>query len=391
MGAQEWMKESIDEFFTRRQEPSQHECDQKAHALLQAKAVKPVEMQGSLSYTVIATTETIISFRVPESKLGNETESLAKYIHGDLVPQSAYHGKLGDEKNDGKNLLIYTMPYLPGKAYLEIHPFGPQLSDTALGKHVNFARHLARYFARCWLKPQSVSSEVLQEAQENLKAKLNLLKGYEKYAFLHETIAELEGENGVSYLFSKEYPQVLNHMDLSETNVLVDPESFAITGIIDWSLGAVKPFGYELCAPRRMSGVMSGAGWHDYCSREVSDSAFWDEFWHATGIKEDQERSDIKRHSLLASKLGWIMKFAFFKTLDGKPLGVRGKPTRYLSEWFGAGWSQVRPVTEPAAEDAAPRTPEVYGENAEGQKASAADLPPVVKAQDESTTDTTKG
>lgn len=144
MGAQDWMKEAIDEFFAQRQEPSQQECDQKAYALLQAKAVRPVEMQGSLSYTVIATTETIISFRVPESKLGNQTENLAKYIHGDLVPQAVYHGRLGDDKNEKKSLLIYTMPYLRGKAYLEIQPFGPQLSDTALEKHVNFVRHLAR-------------------------------------------------------------------------------------------------------------------------------------------------------------------------------------------------------------------------------------------------------
>ncbi|KAK8091693.1 hypothetical protein PG997_002054 [Apiospora hydei] len=144
MGAQDWMKQAIDEFFDRSQEPSQQECDQKAYALLQAKAVRPVEMQGSLSYTVVATTETIISFRVPEGKLSNEHESLAKYIHGDLVPQSVYHGKLGDEKDDKKNLLIYTMPYLQGKSYLEVATFGPGLSDTVLEKHVNYIRHLAR-------------------------------------------------------------------------------------------------------------------------------------------------------------------------------------------------------------------------------------------------------
>lgn len=138
------MKEAIDEFFTQRQEPSQQECDQKVYALLQAKSVRPVEMQGSLSYTVIATTETIISFRVPEAKLGNETESLAKYIHGDLVPQATYHGRLGDDKKDEKSLLIYSMPYLQGKAYLEVHPFGPKLIDTALEKYVNYTRHLAR-------------------------------------------------------------------------------------------------------------------------------------------------------------------------------------------------------------------------------------------------------
>ncbi|KAK7960674.1 hypothetical protein PG988_011888 [Apiospora saccharicola] len=264
---------------------------------------------------------------------------------------------LGDEKNDEKSLLIYTMPYLPGKAYLEVLPFGPKLSDAALENHVNFVRHLARYFARCWLKPQSVSSEVLQQAQASLKTKLDLLKASKEYAFLHETIAELEGEHGISHLFSKEYPQVLNHMDLSETNVLVDRESFAISGIIDWSLASVQPFGFMLWGLRRMSGVMSGAGWHDYCSRDVSDGAFWDEFWHATGIKQEQERHDIQRHSLLA-------------------------------KWFGAPWSQVLPVSQPAVEDDAPGSPP--GSGVEEYKTTAADLPPAVKAQGFSTADTTE-
>ncbi|KAK8108946.1 Protein kinase-like protein [Apiospora sp. TS-2023a] len=208
------------------------------------------------------------------------------------------------------------------------------------------------------------------------------MKSSEQYAFLHDTIAELEAESGISYFFSKEYPQVLNHMDLSETNVLVDPDSYAISGIIDWSLASVQPFGFELWALRRMSGVMSGAGWHDYCSRDVSDGAFWDEFWHATGIKEDQERRDIQRHSLLASKLGLIMQFAFSKTRGE----VRAKPTDYLTEWFGAPWSQVLPVSQPAVEDAAPGSPPGFG--AEGQKTTAADLPPAVKAQGDSAAET---
>lgn len=181
-------------------------------------------------------------------------------------------------------------------------------------------------------------------------------------------------------------------MDLSETNILADRESLAISGIIDWSLASIQPFGFELWALRRTSGIMSGAGWHDYCSREVSESAFWEEFWNVTGIKEDQERSGIQRRSILASKLGLIIEFAFFRTLDGKPLdGVVEKPARYLREWLGAPWSHVLPVAETAAKDAVHGAPRGSGENAEGHKTTATNLPPVAKAQGESTVDTTKG
>ncbi|KAK8076295.1 hypothetical protein PG994_003567 [Apiospora phragmitis] len=346
MGAQDWMKQAIDEFFDHHKDPTQQECDQKAHALLRAKAVRPVEMQGSLSYTVIATTETVVSFRVPEAKLGNEYESLAKYIHGDLVPQSAYHGRLGDEKDDKRSLLIYTMPYLPGKSYLEVQPFGPELTDVALEKHVNYIRHLAR---RSW------------------KAKAGYLT-----------------------CSARGYPQVLSHMDLSETNVLVDEESFDISGVIDWSQASVQPFGFELWALRRMLGVMSGPGWHDYSSRGVSESAFWDEFWHATGINDDKQRNYIQRQSLLASKLGVVMDFAFSRTLDGRPLDVvMDKPARYLREWLGASWLQILPIRQPGVENARAGAREVSREAAEGQKTTT-DLSPGIEAQVDPTADTIK-
>ncbi|KAK7937799.1 uncharacterized protein PG986_014667 [Apiospora aurea] len=280
--------------------------------------------------------------------------SLARYIHGDLVPQSAYHGKLGDEKDDKKNLLIYTMPYLQGKSY----------------------------FARCWLKPQVVSPEVLQQTKASFKIKLAILKSSEKFAFLHGIVTELEGESGISHLFSNEYPQVLNHMDLPGTNILVNPESFAISGVIDRSLASIQPFGYELWASRGMSGAMPEPGWHDYCSRGVTESAFWDGFWHAIGIKEGQERLDIQRPPLLASKLGLIMDFTFYRTLDGNPLDeLKDSPARYLGEWLGSPWSQVLPIRHPAVEDAPAEAQEASGETAEGQKVATTDTSPVACTQ----------
>ncbi|KAK8066240.1 hypothetical protein PG997_012987 [Apiospora hydei] len=65
-GVERWMKESIEEWFSERPKPTQQTLDDHAKALLKGSSVRPVGFQGTLSYTVIVTTEKIVSFRIPE-------------------------------------------------------------------------------------------------------------------------------------------------------------------------------------------------------------------------------------------------------------------------------------------------------------------------------------
>ncbi|UCK58782.1 hypothetical protein AFCA_001624 [Aspergillus flavus] len=87
-------------------------------------------------------------------------------------------------------------------------------------------------------------------------------------------ISELE--TTLPLLFASEYPQVLTHGDLSYTNVLVNPNTYEITGIVDWSLAEVQPFGIELDCLFLMTGCMTLSGWHYYTCRPQLLEAFWD-------------------------------------------------------------------------------------------------------------------
>lgn len=53
---------------------------------------------------------------------------------------------------------------------------------------------------------------------------------------------------GLPALFSGDYPLVITHGDLSEMNLLVDPLSGKITGIVDWAETSIQPFGFTLRA-----------------------------------------------------------------------------------------------------------------------------------------------
>lgn len=71
---------------------------------------------------------------------------------------------------------------------------------------------------------------------------------------------------------------MLTHGDLSLTNILVDETSHQITGLVDWSLATVSPFGLELDFLLLTMGYMDFSGWHDYECKALLQTAFWDEF-----------------------------------------------------------------------------------------------------------------
>lgn len=122
----------------------------------------------------------------------------------------------------------------------------------------------------------------------------------------------------VPRLFSDAHPQVLHHGDLSKTNILLDEDNFSITGIVDWSLAAVQPFGVELDSLYLMTGCMDLAGWHDYSCRPRLLDAFWAEFWTVAGIEDgDETRREMRETAELGAKIGAILRYGFQRNNDG--------------------------------------------------------------------------
>ncbi|KAK8040767.1 hypothetical protein PG994_013774 [Apiospora phragmitis] len=357
-GVDGWMQEAITQFFERRPGSSQQALDEHAASLISGSTISPVGMQGSLSYTVVATTKTIISFRIPENKLGGEMDKAAQEIHGSLVPLATYHGPAPNTESKNGRLEIYTMPCLEGKTYLEAALLGPQRRDQEVARHTQFSQDLARYFARCWNNPRPLDPSRLKEQCDAISEKLSLLEGAPGFEFLGGSIVQLRGSQGLNYLYSEAWPHVVTHGDFSETNILVDPETLVISGLIDWSLAKIAPFGLELSALRRMSGFMSGDGWSDRPFRPQTEAAFWAEFWKCTKIEETKERERVRKMAELSCKLGVILRYAFCKTLDGVVLNqLAPKPARYLRSWLGhKAWNDliIKDIPQPGKGDKEP-------------------------------------
>ncbi|KAK7934847.1 hypothetical protein PG985_000342 [Apiospora marii] len=339
-GVEAWMRTAITDFFAIRPKPSRNELDEYAASLIEGSTIQPVGMQGSLSYTVVAAkadSKTIVSFRIPQSKLNGPIEKVAQKIHGEHVPVATYHGTVPSKPTYlERHLRVYSMPCLEGKPYLEAVYFGTQNHSQDVEKQTNFVKDLAKYFARCWNHPQVLDPEQLETKRKSITQKLSLLEDAPGFEFLQNTLAELRGPQGLACLYSAAWPQVVTHGDLSQTNILVDPATLSITGLVDWSLAKVAPFGLELAALRLLSGAMDRDGWTDRAFRPRTEAAFWEEFWGCVGIEEAGERERVRKTSELGCKLGVVLRYAFRQTLDGFVLDqLAPEPSPYLRSWLG--------------------------------------------------------
>jgi len=66
-------------------------------------------------------------------------------------------------------------------------------------------------------------------------------------------------------------PWVLTHSDISNMNILVDPDSCHLTGIVDWADASIEPFGIALWGLESVLGCSGPHGW-SYHGNDVSNS-----------------------------------------------------------------------------------------------------------------------
>ncbi|BDD60814.1 hypothetical protein MAP00_005912 [Monascus purpureus] len=220
-------------------------------------------------------------------------------------------------RNSKLPLLVYTMPCLPGIPCLEALGSKTELSLKEESRHICFAKHLARYFARCWLSPQPVDPEAQADFRKRVYRQLMKIKTSAPSTLSCTQIIDLECS--LPILFGQAYPQVLTHNDLSQTNVLINEETFEITGIVDWSLAEVQPFGMELDSLLLATGYMDLNGWHNYTCRLQMLNAFWDEFWVRCQIHDDRCQREIRASAMQAAKIGAVLHYAFQRNANGSP------------------------------------------------------------------------
>ena len=104
-------------------------------------------------------------------------------------------------------------------------------------------------------------------------------------------------------------PWVLTHSDLSNMNILVDPDSGHLTGVVDWADASIEPFGTALWGLESVLGCSGIHGWayhgNDILhSRELFRNVLFTEIGDAV--------SDVIRRAIEDVRtLGLLLRYGF--------------------------------------------------------------------------------
>ncbi|KAK1768717.1 hypothetical protein QBC33DRAFT_577188 [Phialemonium atrogriseum] len=239
---------------------TREQCDEFARRKWGGGPVHPVPLQGMASYTVRAGSNKVVQFREQSNSLNEGMVALARAAHPDVVASCTFHGLIGGSPSDpqakANALAIYSITNLLGNNYMYI---------------------------------RSSLAESLPLQQATVKSL--------------PSVAQIQGI--LPMLCSGEYPVVLTHGDLNEMNILVDPASGKITGVVDWAEASFQPFGFALYALDNALGSMGPQVWEDFDNADSLRDEFWSTFSRLVGGLSESMMESIR----LARVAGLLIRY----------------------------------------------------------------------------------
>ncbi|KAF4547157.1 Hypothetical protein D9617_56g096200 [Elsinoe fawcettii] len=289
------------------------ECDDKARQLVGGRVI-PVPIQGVCSYTVYAgwRNDKVVQFRLRSLALPLETVHLARQIHGSLVPQTTAMGCLGGS-DDKQDVLVYVLDRAQGITRLEFIlacPFS-EASQEYRQLRLSLLKDIGCFFAQSWNNPQEVPSlykERLHVMYIKELGQLVQVLSEDFQPLIERCLAELDA--------IMDLPQVLLHKDFGDCNIMVHPQFYQLTGVIDWAEAEICPFGQNLHRIEHLMGKVDlKTGWHRLVDHAALSDAFWTSFLTAAiGVTGDM------LHTIKTARvMGVLLAYGFTKRLANMP------------------------------------------------------------------------
>ncbi|CDM28714.1 hypothetical protein DTO013E5_860 [Penicillium roqueforti] len=302
------LESAINAFFSSSTTTTRQQCDD--FAIARAGGVStPLQMQGVCSYTVTAGPDKsrIFQFRCEDSTIDIGNISLAKAVHPEFIASCKYLGTFGNLQP----LHIYEMENLSGITHIIA-----RIPPGDMSRQSNTIKDLARFFAQSWnndRRPYSDDTAILlKEFQSNFDLLAQDLPS--RFAPNLDMVRK-----ELPLLFSGALPFVLSHQDLNMMNLLIDPETGNMTGIVDWAESRILPFGFALYGLDNILGLMGSTGWHYYDNHRKFENLFWKTF-----REEANDFSDADlRLTRVARMAGLFYHYGFLFDIKGTVESVR--------------------------------------------------------------------
>ncbi len=192
--------------------------------------IRPAPFQGYCSYTVFVGEETAVQFRPSAYKLDIGIASTAYSIFKNLAPETEYLGQLA-----GTDLHAFSMRKIPGVSLADYRAMSSKRSAR---------EHMIRDFAQlqvlAWRNARRVES-LLDEKRtvgSSLALRLESMSASLPLRFRRTASSILGDISEIEAL-----PWVFTHGDFLAANIMVNPYSGKLTGLLDWAEAEWLPFG----------------------------------------------------------------------------------------------------------------------------------------------------
>jgi hypothetical protein len=234
------------------------------HSGIPAKRAQGPRIQGCFSRTMLVTLqdskEVVIQFRPEPLDIG--PFKVARLALGQVVPDIEL---LKDEELEREHIWTYWMNRIPGKTWSDgIRGGGPK--DI-----VTINKSLGRILSRGYVEGNSanvIDSTLHPHLEMLVSTQKSEVQPFREAA--HEFLGKLDQ--------LKRLPLFISHFDLNEVNILID-EKYQVSGIVDWELSSLLPFGMGLSRIHTLAGEYSERKFYMPDEFEESERGFWEEIF----------------------------------------------------------------------------------------------------------------
>ncbi|TGJ87432.1 hypothetical protein E0Z10_g1342 [Xylaria hypoxylon] len=228
-------------------------------------SIRSAPFQGYCSYTLFVGEETAVQFRPFAYKLDIGMTRTACNIFKRLAPETEYLGQL-----EGTDLHAFSMRKLPGVSLADYRAMSSKTSARE-----QMVRDFAQLQALAWRKARRVE-DLLGEKRtvgSSLTLRLELMSASLPIRFRGTASSILDDISEIEAL-----PWCFTHGDFLAANIMVNPYSGRLTGLLDWAEAEWLPFGIGMYGLEELLGEDNQSGRFVYYSEATQlRNIFWEQ------------------------------------------------------------------------------------------------------------------
>lgn len=259
----------------------------------------------------------ILQFRQPSFDLDINLMAEAKLAYRAYIPSVKGHdiSHLSGYNASKPSTVCYEMDVISGVTFKTIAPTGPRLTEAEFRRQKNLVRDFAGFVSRGWPTSNTKQLGCHGKVGSRIPQKLRMLAEQLPYR-QHRAVAQKILDD-LSLL--AQLPVVVNHGDTIPSNIMCDPDTGHLTGVVDWAEAEYLPFGTclygleyflgRLASSTRRDSVVGGRPFIFYEGASDLRRLFWQTLRSKTPAL--QEDDSLMKLVVMAKTIGTLLWYGF--------------------------------------------------------------------------------